>query len=245
MWLIYPLVFLAGFVDSVAGGGGLISLPAYVAVGLPPHTALGTNKFSSVVGTGISTVQFAKNGYIMWGSAALAFIGALAGSAIGAQIALYIDERILTYMLMGVVPIVAVFLIVKKDFGITEKDLGTMKLSVYSMLSGLVIGAYDGFFGPGSGTFLIMVFTAILGLPLLTACGNAKVVNLASNIAAVITFAINGSIDYKIGVPCAVCGIVGNFLGSGLAMKKGTKIVRPMMLLVIGMLIVKIALDLF
>lgn len=244
MWFIYPLVFLAGFVDSIAGGGGLISLTSYVAVGLPAHIALGTNKLSSVVGTGIAMVRFAKNGHVRWAAAGCSFAGALAGSAIGARLALGMDERVLTWLLVGIVPAVALFLLFKKDFGVLEKELPAGKTALYSVLTGFVIGGYDGFFGPGTGTFLIMAFTTVLGFQLLTACGNAKVVNFASNLAAVGTFIANGTVNYRIGIPCAVCSIVGSFIGSGLAMKKGVKIVRPMMLVVIALLLIKIAWDL-
>lgn len=244
MWLIYPLVFLAGFVDSIAGGGGLISLTSYMAVGLPAHIALGTNKLSSVVGTGIAAARFAKNGHARWGAAGCSFAGALVGSAIGARLALLVDERVLTWLLVGIVPTVALFLLLKKDFGIREKELPTGRTAIYAVLCGFIIGGYDGFFGPGTGTFLIMAFTTVLGMQILTACGNAKIVNFASNIAAVITFIANGSIHYRMGIPCALCSILGSYIGSGLAMKKGAVIVRPMMLAVIALLLVKIAWDL-
>lgn len=244
-FLIFPLVFLAGFVDSIAGGGGLISLTSYLAIGLPSHMALGTNKFSSSLGTSIATYRFAKNKHIQWETAAFSFVGSLAGSAIGAQIALLIDERILSYLVIGIVPFVAVFLLLKKDIGEKEKQLSTARSAALAVLIGLIIGAYDGFFGPGTGTFLIMAFTSVLGLSLLKACGNAKVVNLASNIAALATFLFNGNVYFLLAVPCAACGILGNYLGAGMAMKRGAKVVRPMMLFVIVLLLVKIVWDLF
>ena len=244
MWMIFPLVFLAGFVDSIAGGGGLISLPAYMAVGLPAHMALGTNKFSSVVGTGISTVRFVRNGFIQWDAAIYSFIGALLGSTAGSRIAVYVDERILTYFILAAVPFIALFLILKKDFGASDKSLPPARMAVYAALVGLVVGAYDGFFGPGTGTFLILAFTAQLGLEMLTACGNAKAVNLASNIAAALTFILSGNVNFRIGIPCALCGVLGNYIGSGLAIKNGTKLVRPMMLAVIALLLIKILWDL-
>lgn len=243
-WMIYPLVFIAGLVDSVAGGGGLISLPAYAAIGLPAHMALGTNKFSSVSGTTIATFRFAKNGHIQWDIAIISIVGALCGSAIGANLALRFDERFLAYLMVGVVPIVALFLLFKKDFGIREKEQPKQRMMLLSLVISLIIGAYDGFFGPGTGTFLIMAFTAVLGLSLLKACGNAKLVNLSSNLAAIVTFMINGNVYYRIAIPCALCGILGNYVGSGLAMKKGIKVVRPVMLVMIALLLVKIVMDL-
>lgn len=245
MWVIYPLIFLAGFVDSIAGGGGLISLTSYLAVGVPAHLALGTNKFSAVIGTGISSARFAKGGYVRWDSAITAFLGALIGSALGARSALLVDERALTWMMIFFVPAVAILLLLRKDFGTVEKKLPQRKIIFYSLLIGVALGFYDGFFGPGTGTFLIMAFTMLLGVGVLTACGNAKMVNFASNLAAAVTFIINGSVDYKLGIPCALCGMLGNYLGSGLTIKKGAKLVRPMMLAVIGLLLLKVIWDLF
>lgn len=241
---IFPLVFLAGLVDSIAGGGGIISLTAYFAIGLPSHMALGTNKFSSTLGTSIATVRFAKQGYIQWNVAAFSFLGALLGSAIGAQIALLIDERTLSFLVVGLVPFIALFLILKRDLGTVEKQLSAAKTLVYSVLIGIIIGAYDGFFGPGTGTFLIIAFTQVLGLSMLTACGNAKVVNLSSNLAAVFTFMLNGNVYFALAIPCAVCGILGNYLGAGLAMKRGARIVRPMMIVVVILLLAKVIWDL-
>lgn len=244
MWAIFPLIFLSGFVDAIAGGGGIISVTAYLAVGLPAHLALGTNKFSAVLGTGISMARFAKGGYVRWDAALAAFLGALAGSALGANLALHIDERILTYILIAALPAVALPVLFNRGFGVREKTLSQTRTLVYSLLVGFCIGGYDGFFGPGTGTFLIMAFTAVLGLNVLTACGNAKVVNFASNLAAVATFVLNGQVDYRLGVPCALCAILGQYLGAGLALKKGLRIVRPMILVMIVLLLVKVGWDL-
>lgn len=244
MWAIFPLVFLAGFVDAIAGGGGIISVTAYLAVGLPAHLALGTNKFSAVLGTGISMARFAKNGYVRWDAAVAALMGALAGSALGANLALFLEERVLTYILIAALPVVALLVLFNRGFGMREKSLSHNRVLVYSLLVGFGIGGYDGFFGPGTGTFLIMAFTAILGLNVLTACGNAKVVNFASNMGAVVTFLLNGQVDFRLGIPCALCGILGQYLGSGLAMKKGVAIVRPMILVMILVLLGKVVWDL-
>ena len=244
MWIIYPLIFLSGFVDSIAGGGGLISLTSFLAVGLPAHLALGTNKFSAFAGTAIATGRFAKGGYIHWPSAISALVGALIGSAVGAHLALLLNERYLQYLMLILVPAIAVFLLVKKDFGTKTRSLSTTKLLVCSFLTGLIVGCYDGFFGPGTGTFLILAFTTVLGFETVTACGNAKVINSASNFAALITFLLNGQIDYKIGIPCAVCGILGNYVGSGLAIRRGARVVRPLMFVVIAMLLFKVVWDL-
>ena len=244
MWILYPLLFLSGFVDAIAGGGSIISLTAYLAAGLPSHLALGTNKFSAVLGTSISMARFARNGLIKWSVAGVAFAGALLGSALGANLALYIPERILVYIMLIVLPIIAVMVLRGDGFKQREVKLPRGRLFSYAFLVGFAIGGYDGFFGPGAGTFMIIAFTGILGFDILTACGSAKFVCVASNIAAVITFLANGQVDYLYGIPCAVCSVLGQYIGTGLAMKKGIKIVRPMVLVVIVLLMAKIVWDL-
>lgn len=243
-WIIYPLIFIAGLVDSIAGGGGLISLSSYAAIGLPAHMALGTNKFSSVFGTSISTYRFAKNGHIQWHAAIFSVVGALIGSTLGARLALLFDERALKVVMVCAVPAVTLFLLFKKDIGNCERNISKSATAIIAFAVSLAIGAYDGFFGPGAGTFMIMAFTSVLGLSLLKACGNAKLVNFSSNLAAVVTFLINGNVRFDIGIPCALCGILGNYIGSGLAMKKGIRIVRPFMLFIIAILLVRVIGDL-
>lgn len=244
--IICPLVFLAGLIDAVAGGGGLISLPAYMIAGLPPHLATGTNKCSSTFGTLCSTLRFMKNKKICYYSAVSSAVTALIGSYLGARLNMIVDEKYLRYMLIVALPIIALFLIFKKDFGDQEQIIrhGAVKVTILSILSGLLIGAYDGFFGPGTGTFLILAYTGLIGFDLVTASGNAKIVNLASNIAAFITFALGSKIVWAIGLPAAVFGIAGNWIGSGLALKGGKKIIKPMFFITLGLLMCKIIYDL-
>lgn len=244
--IICPLVFITGFVDAIAGGGGLISLPSYLFIGLPIHFAYGTNKFSSSFGTLFSTIRFIKNKQIHYMSAVSSVGGALVGSFLGARAALALDAVYLKYCLIILLPIIGVFILTRRSFG--EKDstvrLSNIKIIILSILSGLLIGAYDGFFGPGAGTFLILFYTGIIGFNLTTASGNAKLVNLSSNISALITFIIGGKVVFWIGIPAAFFGIAGNWIGSGLAIKKGAKIIRPVFIGVMVLLFVKIAFDL-
>lgn len=243
--IICPLVFLAGFIDAIAGGGGLISLPAYLAAGIPPHFAAATNKCSSTFGTLVATGKFLKSGKVNLKAALPAAGAALIGSSIGAYMNMLMDEKILRYIMIGAIPFIAVFLMVKKDFGSedTTDKFSKRKIVVLSAVIGLTIGMYDGFFGPGTGTFLIIAFTGIVGFDLLTASGNTKVVNLASNIAAFITFAVGGKIIWHIGLPAAVFGIAGNYFGASFALEKGTKFIRPMFFVVLAILIIKLIFD--
>ncbi len=247
MWVLYPLLFLAGFIDSIAGGGGLISLTSFLAVGVPPHLALGTNKFSIVMGTGLSAAYFIRSGNVEWRAAIYAFIGALLGSAAGSRMVLWVDERSLSILLLILIPLVTVFLLVKRDIGagegVPDEWKYAWRYAVYSFLVGFVIGGYIGFFGPGGGTFFIMAHAAVLGFPILTACGNTKVVNFASNLAATVMFMGAGTVDYKLSIPCILCSMLGNHVGTKLAIRNGARIVKPMMLVVLTLLLIKVAFD--
>lgn len=240
--IVCPLVFCAGFVDAVAGGGGLISLPAYIFAGVPIHIAYGTNKFANCTGTFVACVKFFKSGNIRIKSAVLSAAGALIGSWFGTQLVLVLDEKYLKYCLMIILPVVAVFLLFNRNFGSSDevKKLSNKKLYVLSFIIGMVIGAYDGFFGPGTGTFLVLSFTSILGFDLITASGNAKIVNLASNFAALIAYMINGKILFSIGIPAAICAILGNYIGAHMAIKSGVKVIKPIILVVVVMLLGKV-----
>jgi uncharacterized protein len=247
LWIICPLTFLAGFVDSIAGGGGLISLPAYLFIGLSPHLAAGTNKFSSSIGTLFSTIRYAKNKQINYKSAFITAGFALVGAFFGAQLALILSEKYLRICMVILLPAAAVFVLTRKGYGErnTVSSISNKKLIVLCVIFGLMLGAYDGFFGPGTGTFLILAFTSFMGFDLATASGNTKVVNLASNIAAVTVFIIGGSVTYRFGIPAALAGMLGNWIGSGLAIKNGAKVIRPVIMGVIAWLLAKILWDIF
>lgn len=239
------MCFFAGFVDSIAGGGGLISLTSYYAIGLPPSYALGNNKFSSTFGTLFASVNYAKKKVIVWKVAITASIFALIGSAIGANIALMIDGDFFSYIMLVLLPTVTIFTFCrkkKKDNDSVVFILSAKKL-VLAAIIGFSIGLYDGFFGPGTGMFLTLAFSAI-SMPLIDASGTTKIVNLSSNLAALITFIINGNIIYSLGIVCAVFSIGGNYLGSMFALKKKSRAIKPMLLLVIALLYAKILYDL-
>jgi len=240
-----PLVFLAGFVDSIAGGGGLISLPAYYLVGLPPHMALGTNKLSSSIGTVFSTTAYLRGGFVYKPLIPVSIVGALVGSWIGARTVLLLDEHIIRWIMVFVIPAIALITVLKKDmFTPGERDMPVTREQIITAAMALVIGWYDGFFGPGTGTFLMFGFVAILRLDAITACGNTKVMNLCSNIAAVVVFIAAGTINYTLALPCAVFSILGHTTGARITIKNGAKIIKPVMLIVIGILLVTVIRDL-
>ena len=248
IWLIVcPLVFLGGLIDAVAGGGGLITLPAYLIAGLPAHMASGTNKCGNAFGTFLSTGRFLKRGDVHIPSAVAGAVGALAGAWVGARLNLIMPEQMLYYVMLAVVPVMAVFLIFKRDFGQEDRsgELSRGQLMAMAAGIGLIIGGYDGFFGPGAGTFLMLAFTGLCRFDLLTASGNTKVANSASNLASLVTFAIAGKVMWAVGIPAALCGIAGNYLGSSLALKGGAKVIRPMFFVVLSLLLARLIYGLF
>ena len=243
--IVCPLVFLGGLIDAVAGGGGLITLPAYLLAGLPPHVASATNKCGNVFGTLLSTGRFLKHGDIHIPTAVVGALGALVGAWLGAKLNLLVSEQVLYWLMLIVVPVMAVFLLFKRDFGTEDRSdqFGKLRLLFMSALIGLGVGAYDGFFGPGAGTFLMLAFSGLCKFDLLKASGNTKAANSASNLASLITFAMAGKVMWSVGIPAAVCGIAGNYVGSGLALKKGAKIIRPMFFVVLVLLLLRLVSD--
>ena len=235
----------AGFVDSAAGGGGLISLPAYLFAGLPPHYTYATNKFSAACGTTFATARFFQSGAMNVKIGVLAAIGSFAGSALGAHIVLLLSDEVLQTMMLVILPIAAVLILWRRNLPDENRDDGTLDLHKIALALGigLAIGLYDGMVGPGTGTFAIIAFTTLMGFDLRTANGNAKVLNLASNYASLFTYLMSGLVVFPIGIPCALSGIAGNLLGSHFALKNGAKFIRPMMLVVLVLLLGKILSD--
>ncbi|MDF2804214.1 MAG: hypothetical protein K0S61_4119 [Anaerocolumna sp.] len=238
--IVCPLVFLAGLIDSIAGGGGLISLPAYLIAGVPPHFALATNKMSSCIGTSISTARYIKNKSADIKLAIPCIILAFIGSPIGASLALMVEEKIIKGLLLFIIPIVAFYIFRSKNFS-NDSTLNTLprkKLYLYAGLASFFISMYDGFYGPGTGTFLILAFTGLCKMDIRTASGNTKLINLSSNIAALVIFIINGKVLFLLGATATIFSIAGHYIGAGLVLKNGFKIIRPIILVVLTILFI-------
>jgi uncharacterized protein len=245
--IILPFIFLAGLIDAIAGGGGLISLPAYWSAGIPAHMALGTNKFSSCCGTVFSTARYFHARMIDVPVAITSAVMALIGSWLGASTALLVSADFLNYLLIILIPLITVVTLFRRDLGFND-TAHLLKLGFrlgLGALAGLVVGFYDGFFGPGTGTFLILIYSALLHYDFVRGNGNSKVVNLASNVAALVTFATHGQILYKIAIPAAVCGIAGNLLGSRMVISRGNKLIRQVFVLALLLLLVRVAYNVF
>lgn len=238
--IVCPLVLLAGFVDSVAGGGGVISLPAYLLAGIPVKLAAGTNKLANGCGTALAVAKYAKSGNIEWLCALPAGVGALSGAAIGSRIALLLPDRALQIVILTALPVAAVILILaRKSTDGDTKHLPKPKILLFGGLIGFVIGIYDGLVGPGTGTFLTIAFSVVLGFGLLKSSGCARVANLASNIASLIVYLLNGSVLFSVGIPAICCSMIGNWLGARYAIKGGSKRIRLVMFFVLGLLFLK------
>ena len=240
--IVCPLVFLAGFVDSIAGGGGLISFPAYLLAGVPVHVILGTSKLSAFPGAIVAAARFAKSGLVQWKLALPCGLIAALGAFAGARIALGVDEAVIRSLMVVVLPVVAFYVLRSKpDPGEEEKaELPFEKLLIPSLAASFVIGAYDGFYGPGTGTFLILVFAGPLKMHMKHSAGISKVVNLAADIGAILTFTASGKVNVALGVAAALFCMAGSYFGSGLVVNNGQKIVRPVILTVLVMLFAKI-----
>lgn len=240
--IVCPLLFLAGLIDAIGGGGGLISLPAYLLAGLPIHQAIATNKLSSTAGTTLATIRFIKNGLVCFRLAVPSVLTAIIGSSIGAHLSLMIDETVMEYVLFIVLPVSAFIVLNKKLFHDGGEDTVILNKCTYltACLAAFLVGIYDGFYGPGTGTFLIIAFTTFARLSISNANAQAKVINLTTNITSLIIFILNKQVLFSLGIAAALCNMAGGYIGAGLVMTKGSKIVKPIILLVLFLLLLKV-----
>lgn len=239
---LLPLVFLAAFVDAIAGGGGLISLPAYMITGMPSVLAAGTNKSSACVGTITAAVKFLRNGKVLLLPALIAAALAIPGAYLGAALLNHTPENVYRTIVLILVPLVALFTLLQRGGKDEGKPMNRARLIACGAI-GLGCGIYDGFFGPGTGTILILALHGIVGMDTVTALGSAKIVNLASNITAVAVHVISGNVLYALAFPAMAMAMLGGYIGSSLAIRKGAKLIRVVMLVVMVLLLVKLAVD--
>lgn len=245
LFILCPIIFLAGFIDSIGGGGGLISLPAYILAGLPIQNAVATNKLSSACGMIMSSLRYYKHNMLHKKYIIPGILSALIGSQIGAKLAMFVDERILQYFLFVTLPFITYFFIFRKKKATKTADISSLKQMFLIIFLTFIIGAYDGFYGPGSGTFLILVYSSFCGMNLLEANGNAKLVNLTSNLTAAIVFMLHGVVYIGLGLFAGVFSILGHFVGSKLAIKNGGHFIRIIIISVIIMLYIKLVTDIW
>lgn len=247
LFIICPLIFIGGVVDAIGGGGGLITLPAYMISGFPVHFAIGTNKISSVMGTSIAVTKFLRDGYMPLKLSAVGVIFALIGSSLGAKTALLIDDYAFRILMLFILPVTAWYVFRSQDLLREQTNIAdeiTSRTYVICVLVALSTGFYDGFYGPGAGTFMLLLMAGIAGLSVQKANGVTKAINFATNIAAVAVYFVNGKAILPVGITAGCFSIAGNYIGAKFFEKGGAKAVRPVILVVLSLFFVRVIYDL-
>ncbi|TSB45550.1 TSUP family transporter [Alkalicoccobacillus porphyridii] len=241
--LIILIGFLAAFIDAVVGGGGLITIPALLFAGLNPTAAVATNKLAGTMGSLTSTMIFYRSGHLEFKSILKFFPLSLIGSLLGAWTVYVIDPALFKPIMLVMLIAVAIYTVIKKDWGSisTFKGLTKKRWLLFALVL-TFIGFYDGFLGPGTGSFLMFAFLFV-GYDFLHAAGNAKLLNFGSNVSALILFMILGQVDYTIGLIMGLSGIAGSVVGSRFAIKRGSGFVRILFIVVTSTLIIKTIYD--
>ena len=246
-WLLV-IAFTAGLVDAAVGGGGLIQLPGLFTV-LPQHTPaalLGTNKFSSMFGTGAAAWRYARSVRFPWRPVLLAATAAFTCSFLGATAVSLLSKEAVRPLVLALLTVMLGYTLAKKDFGALHRPrvIRRRELAI-ALLMGGVIGFYDGFFGPGTGSFLIFLFIRFFGLDFLRASAASKVVNLATNVAALVFFVPSGNVLLALAVPMAAANVGGAVVGTRMALRGGTPLIRRFFLILVVVLISRMAWDTF
>ena len=248
-WIIVSLAsLLAGFVDAIVGGGGLILVPALFATfpGAAPATLLGTNKSASIWGTGVATWQYSRRVRMRWQAMLPAALASFAGAFAGAWVVTLASADFLRKLLPVVLLGLLAYTLARKDLGREHAPRFAMRQeTLAACLIGVLIGFYDGFFGPGTGSFFVFLFVRVLGYDFLNASVSAKLLNLATNAAALILFTAKGHVWWHFALPLAVANVAGSVLGARMALKHGAGFVRGIFILVVSMLILKTGYDAF
>jgi uncharacterized protein len=222
---------VAGFIDSIAGGGGLLTVPALLLAGLTPMQALGTNKAQSVFGSGSASLAFARKGHVDWREMKLPFALSALGSALGAYLATLVSAEFLRSFLPILLILIALYFAFKPDIG----DLPGRQVLAPAVFTATIvplIGFYDGILGPGTGSFFMLGYVALAGFGMLKATAHTKLLNFASNIGALAVFIAGGAVIWKIGLAMGLGQFIGARLGAGLAMKNGARLIKPLLVTV-------------
>ncbi|MCI2954099.1 TSUP family transporter [Staphylococcus caprae] len=239
IFMIIFFGFIASFIDSVVGGGGLISTPALLAVGLPPSVALGTNKFASFFSTLTSAYKFLRSGKVDLKVVGKLFPFVFIAAGGGAILATYLPAEVLKPLIIVILTLVIIYTVLKKDWGSVRTFTSlTIGKAIILVILFSILGFYDGFLGGGTGSFMLFALL-MFGFDFLSAAGNAKVLNFASNGGAILLFIILGQVNYAYGLLMAVSMIVGSYLGAHFALKKGVGYVKILFIVVTAVLIIK------
>lgn len=240
--------FLAGFIDAIAGGGGLIQTPVAMILlpNFPVSSLLGSLKIPGFTGTSIASLQYLKKVEMNWKLLIIMAFFSCSTAFFGSYLVTIVSNDFMKPLLLCILVLVAIYTFIKKDFGNhSPKDLSSKKITIYGVIISSVIGFYDGFIGPGTGSFLILGFIIILGFDFLHASANAKMVNMASNIGSLILFISKGKIIWLMAIPMAVCNGLGGWLGAKTAIKKGNQFIRIFFLIVVVGTLIRLSYDVF
>lgn len=243
--IIIPVFFIAGVIDSIGGGGGLIALPTYLMIGLPVRTAYGCNKLQAGLGNLVSAIKYFRNNMVDMKIALISAVTAMSGAYIGTNIIFLIPEETIQRAITIALPAIAVVMVLRKTDArnVILKSEISGKTVIQALLVGMIMGFYNSLFGPGVGTIAIICFTMIMHYDARTASGNGKVLIVLTNAIALVSYIKTGNIAYEIAAPAALSAILGNLVGVNLAIKKGEKIIKPVMLIIVILTVVKFALE--
>ncbi len=246
LFIICPLIFIGGLVDAIGGGGGLITLPAYLIAGLPVHVSIGTNKLSSSMGTALTFTKYFINGYMPVKLSIIGIAGAFIGSSLGAKTALLIGDHAFKILMLFMIPVIAFYVFKSQDLlreSTGSDEIINFRTYIFCALVALGTGFYDGFYGPGAGTFMLLLMAAA-GLSVQKANGVAKAINLTTNIAALVVYFMNNKVILPLGLTAGFFSIAGNYIGAKFFERGGSKAVRPVILIVLALFFVRIIYDL-
>lgn len=239
---LFLAAFLAGFVDSIAGGGGLITLPAMLLAGIPPLQTLGTNKLGGLFGSGSATLAYSRAGHVDVARQLPMAALCLAGAVVGAAAASFVSATVLSAVLPVLLVLIALYFALKPGLG-DASSRARLSPSTYGMTLVPLIGFYDGLFGPGTGSFLMLGFVTLVGFGMLKATAHTKLLNFASNIGAFGYFALTGSVLWKTGLVMGAGQFLGAQVGSRLAMNKGARVIRPLLVVTCVVMALKLLSD--
>jgi uncharacterized protein len=247
-WWYYPLLFLtaffAGLVDSIAGGGGIITLPVMLSLGFPPHIALGTNKFQASFGSFTASYYYIKKDVVILKECIAGIIFTLLGSAIGTWTVQQVSSDVLKYIIPFLLVGIIIYSFIKTNLGEIDRR-ARMNEMIFYFIAGLTFGFYDGFFGPGVGSFWAIAFVVGLGYNLKKATGYTKVMNFTSNVVSLVIFILGGYVIFTAGIVMAVGQIAGSKIGAELVIKRGAKFIRPIFITIVILTTMKIIYDRF
>ena len=234
--------FFAGIMNASGGSGGLLSVPALMLCGLDPHDAIGTNKVQAIMCLGLAVFRYAKNGFINWKLAIPCVLGSVTGAVLGSHLSLLASDKLLIYLMFAILPVCAWATLSKKGVSDDRDETVTVtpKLLVTLGIVALVCGFYDGFYGPGSGTFLVVVLTLLTDLGVKTVAAHAKVINFSDNLAAFVVFLLNGRMVLWLGILVGACSMIGAWIGAGAVMKSGAKMMKPLLLVALVLLVINL-----